>query len=311
MKVLITGGAGYIGTELVFRLAANPEIESIIVYDNLDRGNYNLFLGDRVANPKVRFVNGDLLDSRKIRKTLEGMDKVIHLAAKVTTPFANIDSHSFEQINHWGTAELIYAVEESDVKQFIFMSSSSVYGSSKEEATENTPPSPDSFYAISKWRGEGHVQRLFEKLNTQILRCGNVYGYSKSMRFDAVINRFMFDANYSNRITIQGNGKQFRSFIHVEKVTHILEQLLLQQVPSGVYNLSDKNMQIMELVNVIKQLYPDLEFLFINQHLEMQQMKVKHESNLYKLIPLPSSEISDELKRFKENFSFHPVLNLK
>lgn len=304
MKLLITGGAGYIGTELVYRLSANSGIDKIIIYDNLGRGNYNLFLGDRIANPKVQFINGDILDSRKIRKVLDGIDKVIHLAAKVTTPFANIDSHSFEQINHWGTAELIYAVEESAVKQFIFMSSSSVYGSSKEEADENTLPSPDSFYAISKWRAEEHVKRLFDKMNTQILRCGNVYGYSKSMRFDAVINRFMFDANYTNRVTINGNGKQYRSFIHVEKVTHILEQLLLQQISSGIYNLSDKNLEVLELVDVVKQLYSDLEFQFINQHLEMQQLKVKQESKLYQYIPLPASDLFDELKKFKEKFSF-------
>ncbi len=304
MQLLITGGAGYIGTELVYRLAAQDAIDRIVVYDNLSRGNYNLFLGKGIAKQKVQFINGDILDSRKIRKVLKGMDKVIHLAAKVTTPFANIDSHSFEQINHWGTAELIYAIEESTIKQFIFMSSASVYGSTTGEANENTPTAPNSFYAMSKWRAEGHVKRLFEKVNTQILRCGNVYGYSKSMRFDAVINRFMFEANYNNRITINGNGKQFRSFIHVDKVTYILEQLLLKEVPSDIYNLSDKNLEIMEVVMTIKQQYPDLEFLFINQHLDLQELKVNPASKLYNHIALPPSDIKEELRKFKENFSF-------
>src|SRR5574339_285303 len=110
MKVLVTGGAGYIGTELVHLLLANPEDEQIIIYDNLSRPNYNAFLGTRLANPaKVSFVKGELLDSRALRKVLKGVDAVYHLAAKVSTPFATAEAHSYEQVNHWGTAELVYA----------------------------------------------------------------------------------------------------------------------------------------------------------------------------------------------------------
>src|SRR5262245_4699722 len=111
MNVLVTGGAGYIGTELIEALSKRKEIDHVVVYDNLSRGNFNFFLGKSDFGNKIRFVQGDILDSRKIRKELKEVDVVYHLAAKVTTPFANIDSHFFEQINHWGTAELIYALE--------------------------------------------------------------------------------------------------------------------------------------------------------------------------------------------------------
>jgi UDP-glucose 4-epimerase len=76
------------------------------VYDNLSRGNYNLFIGHKVASPKVKFVPGEILDSRRLRNVLRNIDIVFHLAAKVTTPFANTDGHIYEQTNHWGTAEL-------------------------------------------------------------------------------------------------------------------------------------------------------------------------------------------------------------
>src|SRR6476660_9652676 len=122
MNVFITGGAGYIGTELVKELSERNDVKKILVYDNLSRGNFNFFIGQHSEGNKIKFIQGDILDSRKIRKELKGIDVVYHLAGKVTTPFANIDSHFFEQINHWGTAELIYAVEESDVKQLIFTS---------------------------------------------------------------------------------------------------------------------------------------------------------------------------------------------
>ena len=131
MNILITGGTGYIGTALVNALSQRNDVTKIVVYDNLSRGNFNFFIGRNESKGKIKFIQGDILDSRKIRKELSAIDVVYHLAAKVTTPFANIDSHFFEQINHWGTAELIYALEESDVKQLIFTSSArilQVYG---------------------------------------------------------------------------------------------------------------------------------------------------------------------------------------
>ncbi|TSA50910.1 MAG: SDR family NAD-dependent epimerase/dehydratase [Sphingobacteriales bacterium] len=304
MNVLITGGAGYIGSELAKRLAKNNSVSRTTVYDNLSRGNHNFFIGDSISGNKIHFVNGDILDSRKLKKVLKGCDAVIHLAAKVTTPFSNIDSHAFEQVNHWGTAELVYALEEQPVSQFIFMSSASVYGNITGEATEETIPNPSSFYGVSKFRAEQHVMRLMEKMNTIILRAGNVYGFSQSMRFDAVINKFMFDAHFHDRVTIHGNGKQLRTFIHIDKVTYMLEQLLSKKTTSGVYNLSDKNLSVIELIDTLKIFYPELEFMFINQHLNMQQMIVNSHSKLYSEIPLPTSELSDELKLFKERFAF-------
>ena len=308
MNILITGGAGYIGTELVRHLTGLPQVNHILVYDNLSRSNYNLFIGHRMETDKVQFVLGDLLDSRKLRKVLKGIDVVFHLAAKVTTPFDNTDSHFFEQVNHWGTAELVYALEESDVKKLIYVSSAAVYGSSAELLDETATTHPETFYGTSKLRGESHVQRLSQGRNALILRCGNVYGYSPSMRFDSVINRFMFDANFNNRISIHGNGRQHRSFIHIEKLVHALAEAALREIPSGTYNLTDKNIQLLDIVEVLREIFPSLEFLFINQHLTMQEMRLNPVGKLSKYISFsPPSDLKDELIRFKEKFAFSSV----
>ena len=87
---------------------------------------------------------------------------------------------------------MVYAVEESEVEKFIFTSSTSVYGFSKKVVDEDKEVNPRTFYGISKMRGEGHAKRLLSKLNTYIIMSANVYGYGKNLRFDAVINRFMF-----------------------------------------------------------------------------------------------------------------------
>lgn len=305
-RIFITGGAGYVGTSLVERLALSPSVEEIKVYDNLSRPNHNFFLGKSFENnDKVSFVNGDLLDSRKLKMQLAGMDTVFHLAARVTTPFANTDSHQFEQVNHWGTAELVYAVEESEVEQFIYTSSTSVYGASQEEVNEQTPPNPKTFYGMSKRRGEEHVERLQDKLNTIILRCGNVYGYNRSMRFDAVINRFMFDAHFNNRISIHGDGTQKRAFLHIDHLSEVLAQVVQQEVPSGTYNLLDKNRQVLDVVDVLKEIYPELEFIFINQHLHLRELTVSAETALSQYIAKPETgDLKKELEAFKQHFSF-------
>ncbi|HEY9049432.1 MAG TPA: NAD-dependent epimerase/dehydratase [Ohtaekwangia sp.] len=306
MKVLVTGGAGYIGTELISALIAKPEVEQVIVYDNLSRPNYNMFLGLRLQNyTKITFVKGELLDSRALRKVLKGIDVVYHLAAKVTTPFANADAHSYEQVNHWGTAELVYAVEESNVKRFIYTSSTGVYGSSKEAADENTAPDPQTLYAISKLRGEEHVRRLAGKIDTYIMRCGNVYGYSRSMRFDAVINKFAFEANFSKLITIQGDGKQSRTFIHVDRAARALANLLTAQLGNGTYNLVERNLKVIDILDALKELIPPLEFIFINQHLRLHELNVKVNPEVNKLLGVVNDQpLKEELEEFLTRFSY-------
>lgn len=141
MNVLIIGGAGYVGAGLVEELnRPGTKISKIRIYDNLSRGNYNLFLTGKFKHSNLELVQGDILDARSLKKAVAGMDVVYHLAARVTTPFANLDPHMYEQVNHWGTADVVAAIEDSEVAQLIYLSSTSVYGASQVAANENTPP---------------------------------------------------------------------------------------------------------------------------------------------------------------------------
>ncbi|MEQ8548241.1 MAG: NAD-dependent epimerase/dehydratase [Cyclobacteriaceae bacterium] len=306
MNVLITGGAGYIGTELIKQLSKNPKVGKIKIYDNLSRDNYALFTGHKYdSHQDISFINGELLDSRKLKNALDDVDVVYHLAAKVTTPFANTDPHFFEQVNHWGTAELVYAIEESNVSQLIYSSSIGVYGSSNTEIEETSEANPKTFYAISKLRGEQHIARLMPKIRTNIIRCGNVFGYSRSMRFDSVINRFVFESNFSNRITLHGDGKQSRAFVHVDYIADIFNKILGSETPSGIYNLIQENLSILEIVDVLKEVNPELEFIFINQHLKLRNIKVSPILKLQEYIDLSSSSsFKEEIVAFHNRFSF-------
>jgi UDP-glucose 4-epimerase len=306
MKVLVTGGAGYIGTELVRRIADDPAVERLIVYDNLSREQFNLFFSPHPLPAKVEFVQGELLDSRTLRKVVSEVDTVIHLAAKVSTPFADQSPHLFEQTNHWGTAELVYAAEETELERFIHVSSISVLGASKEVMNDERTPNPRTFYGTSKLRGEEHVRRLGEKMPVHILRCGNVYGYSKSMRFDAVINKFMFHAHMKGRIRIQGDGEQHRSFVHIDKVGDLFASMLQDRFEPGTYHMVDRILSINDIADTLEKLYEGLEKLYVNQHLRLREIKVKPSPAIESFLGPYEESLEDELKAFRKAFAFPP-----
>lgn len=309
MKVLVTGGAGYIGSQLVYELSKDPKITDIIVYDNLSRGNFNLFISNsnKVENGKVQFIHGDLLDSRYLKKAISGVEIVYHLAAKTNGSYKNVDSSVFEQTNHWGTAEVVYAAEaEASVKKFVYLSNTGVYQGGRDVYSDETSTvNPRDFYSIGKMRGEEHVARLKEKMNAVIIRVGNVYGYSPAIRFDSVINKFLFDAQFNNKISIHGSGKQVRPFVSLNKVIQALVYNVSNDLPSDLYNLSDKNCKILDLVDIFKEVYPDLEFIFINQHIDMKNIQIADCKKIKQFIDLPETDLKEEIVQFKyQNFAF-------
>ena len=305
MRILITGGAGYIGYSLVKQLVSNLDHQhSIIIYDNLSRRNYSFFTEARFDQMQVQFIQGDILDGRTLQLALEGVDCVVHLAAKVTTPFADADAHSFDQVNHWGSAQLAFAIEKSNVSKVIYLSSISIYGDHPQPVDENTNPNPHSFYGRSKLDGERQLNVLNRDRKLFILRSGNVYGYNPSYRVDAVVNRFLFQANFLGKITINGSGVQHRSFIHVDKVAHAIERIIAGEVIAGTYNLVEHNQTINEIADAIKTLYPALDLIYANHNIRMKDVLTATPCRIWSQISLPQRSFQDELLDFKSHFSF-------
>lgn len=303
MRILITGGAGYIGSKLVEQLSQENQLDEIVIYDNLSLGSYAVFFNTlKDCKTKINFIQGDILDSRKIKKSLDGVDVVIHLAAKVTTPFSGRGSDFFEQVNHWGTAELCYALENSSVKKAIYMSSASVYGAQDSVADIDTIPTPNTAYGFSKIRGEAHFERMQEFMDTTIIRCANTYGHSPSTRFDSVINNFLFKAQQKQIININGNGNQTRAFVPIQLVSEVVkEEILNLGTAFKKFNLCNKNLSVNEIVDTLKLIFPDLQLIYVNQHLTLRNQALKIEDNY---APKSEGEFLNELKLFRESFAF-------
>lgn len=303
MKIMITGGAGYIGNELVYRLSAEPSVSEILVYDNLCKGNYNLFTGLRkVPGNNVRFVQGDILDSRSLKAAMQGINTVIHLAAKMEAPFRDQNAHDFEQTNHWGTAELVYAAEEVGIERLIHLSSQGVYGEGAVESLTH-PRQPSNYYSISKMRGEDHVLRLMEKTPVQLVRCATVYGYSKNLRMETNINQLVFDAHFKNRISIHGDPEHTLSYISVFRVVEVLARMIKAEMPADIFNLSHRNLSSLEMVDALKEVYPTLETIFVDQHIPLKSLTMTCDDRLATMLPGDTTMVED-LVKFRELFTF-------
>ena len=304
MDILVTGGLGYIGYTLLEKLTEKLSADDkIVIYDNLSRNEFSLLNAHHIKGENIRFVKGDLLDNHKLKKEVALADVVIHLAAMVTTPFEDKFFHHFDQVNHWGTANLVSAVEESSVKQFIYLSSISVFGNNEEMVEENSKVSPDSSYGISKYQAEKHVQRLTNKIPTHIIRSGNVYGYNPAIRLDSVINKFMYEAQFEGRIRINGDGSQSRGFISVFELSEIITYLVGNpDFESGIQLAVTKSLTINEVLETILKIYPNTEFIHTNENMRMKSIAVKTPTKLVENIKVDKCDLETELANFKDSF---------
>lgn len=171
MRVLVTGGVGYVGWSVGHELAQRDGVEEIVVYDNYVRRNHGLLLGEKPAGKaSIRGVVGDILNSRALREAMQGIDCVRHLAAIAPSPNIDDSPHRFDQVNNWGTAEVRYAVEASSVPRLLNLSSGAVYGHSEKMAGVDREPMAVNAYGRSKRAGEKQVERLSSRCTSNTRR---------------------------------------------------------------------------------------------------------------------------------------------
>lgn len=276
MRVVITGAAGYVGWSVLKMLADTPEVSEIIAYDNFARRNYGLMLAEKGAGyGKIQVVVDEILNSHRLRQSIQSADCVCHLAALAPSPFNNDNPHAFDQVNHWGTAEVCYAVEDAAVPRIVYISSGAIYGFPEGLADTETVPMPANAYGASKLAGERHVERLANQSEAIILRSGTVYGLNPVARFDTFINRFVLDAALGRALQVHGSGEQARPIVHVDSLAYAIRRSVLGEVKPGVQNVVETNASVNEAVEVLQQSDPSLEVIHMNQQARLQDLRVK------------------------------------
>ena len=237
--MVVTGGAGFIGSHLVDALAASAR--RVVVVDNLSTGSLSN-LSDVLHNSSVEFIRGSILDSALLSAVIAPNDIVFHLAAIPSVARSLEDPLSSDLVNVHGTLSVLKAAADANASHVVFASSSSVYGDSTlVPRIETAAPQPISPYATSKVAGE-HYCHVFAHqfgLRTTVLRFFNVYGPRQSPHspYSAVIPRFIDTALDNRALTIYGGGKQSRDFTNVADVVHACLVLAARQ-SRGVFNVA-------------------------------------------------------------------------
>ncbi|MEM1610026.1 MAG: GDP-mannose 4,6-dehydratase [Sulfolobales archaeon] len=249
MRILVTGGAGFIGHNVAIYLSSRGY--DVVVYDTLERSSETAI--KRLEDAGIPIYRKDVRDVQDLR----GYDVVIHCAAYVDVAESIANPRIYFENNVVGTASIAKAAADSEAL-FIYISSAAVYGDPiKIPIPEEHPIKPISPYGASKAMGE-QVVELYSRiygLRYLILRLFNVYGPGQNPAYAGVISRFIESA--INRIPprIYGDGSQTRDFIHVEDVARAIELSIARQPHNQVFNIgSGKHISILELARLIMRL---------------------------------------------------------
>lgn len=252
-KVLVTGGAGYVGAVLVPKLLAKGyQVKVLDLY---------LYGEDVLAavkgHPNLKEIKGDLRDRELLRQEIPGTEAIIHLACISNDPSYELDPDLGKSINYDAFLDLVQIAKDSQVKRFIFASSSSVYGIKDEaEVTEDLPLEPLTDY--SKYKvlcEEALLQAASDDFIVSIIRPSTVCGYSPRLRLDLTVNILTNHAINKGQITVFG-GEQKRPNLHIEDMTDLYVFLLAQsdeKIHRKIYNAGYENFAVRELAEKVNQ----------------------------------------------------------
>jgi nucleoside-diphosphate-sugar epimerase len=239
MKVLVTGGAGYLGSILSEKLLSKGYQVRII--DGLWYGKDPV--KPYLKNPNFELIEADIRNLNATVSAMKDVDAVIHLASIVGMPASNIEPRTSEEINYLATKNIAELCDLHEIPSYIFASTCSVYGAQPNKMiTEKTTPAPLDYYAKSKFQSERAINWL--NSGPAILRFGTLFGLSPRMRFDLVINLFIAQALNNEKIIVEG-GQQSRPFLHVQDAADALI-FILEKDLEGTYNVISENMTILE-----------------------------------------------------------------
>jgi UDP-glucose 4-epimerase len=255
VRVVVTGGAGFIGANLCRELITRAGIDEVVVIDDLSSG-----AADNLAGLDVELVEGTILDRQLLAKLTTGASSVVHLAARPSVPRSLIDPVASHEANATGTLYVLEAAREAGA-HVVVASSSSVYGDTDVlPKSEDLPTRPMSPYAVSKLATEAYTNayaRSFD-LDTLAFRFFNVYGplQAAGHAYAAVVPAFIDAALRGEPVTIYGDGLQTRDFTYVGTVSRVLADAVMGRVVAlGPVNLAfGSRSSLLELLDALEAL---------------------------------------------------------
>lgn len=252
--VLVTGGAGYVGSILVPKLLKNGY--KVVVVDTMYLSDIGL--KDVKSNPNLKIVEGDIRSAETLKSSLKGVDAVIHLASISNDPSSDLNPQLTVEVNYDATINLAKLAKEAGAQRFIYASTSSVYGIKEmPNVTEDLPLEPLTIYSKTKAESEPFVLKLNDsKFTAVVIRPATVCGYSPKMRLDLTVNILTMHALLKGKITVFGGGQK-RPNIHIEDITDYYIELLKiapEKIGGKIFNAGYENHTVSQIAEMVKEI---------------------------------------------------------
>lgn len=259
-KILVTGGAGYIGSVLTANLLSKGF--KVRIFDRFMFGGESLL--SSISNKNLEILEGDVRDRDRLKIAVSGVDSIIHLAALVGEPACRENPKVTKEINHKATEGLASLAKENGIDRFIFVSTCSNYGISKanEKATEESELNPLSLYAETKIEAEKFILGLTSaNFHPTVLRLATIFGLSPRMRFNLMVNEVAREAAMNGKFSVY-NKNAWRPFLHVQDASNAFLTVLQSssnQISGEIFNVVGENIQKAYLIELAKKLNPQLK----------------------------------------------------
>ena len=279
-NVLVTGGAGYLGSVLIPKLLVRGhKVRSLdIGYFGVDHL--------RAMRPAVDILRDDirsvLANAESLEAMLKDIDVVVHLAAISNDPSAELNPRLTEEVNFEASRDLAIACKARGIR-FIFSSSCSVYGEAPGQVDEDGQTNPLTTYAKSKVDTDAFLLSIADDTwRPAILRNGTLFGYSPRMRFDLVINIFSYCSTLYNEVRVFGDGQQWRPFLHVADCARAFIYFVENPHHKNLMcNIAHENFRVVDLIDIFQAINPAVKPVYVkldnpdnrNYHVSVARMK--------------------------------------
>lgn len=261
MKLLITGGCGYIGSRLVpYLLSKGYDVR---VLDSLIFGNH-------LQDFNFELIKGDIRNIDALNMAMSGVDAIIHLAAISNDPTAELNPEVTKEVNYDAVVEIVKIAKESGVKRIILASSSTLYGFQGDDKILNESDEIHPLTLYGKYKAESE-KAAFEfaddNFTVTAVRPGTVAGFSLRQRFDLIVNIFANHAFNSNSVTIEG-GSQKRPIVNIQDMCRAYETLLVapkEKINKESFNIVGENKTIKEIAEEIVKIIPGTDIKYVDK----------------------------------------------
>jgi nucleoside-diphosphate-sugar epimerase len=307
MRVLVTGGAGYIGNYIVEELLERGH--DVRVLDSM-------LFGDSALEPffsheRLEIREGDIRHIEDLSYALEDMEAVVHMAGIVGDPACDVNEQATQSVNVEATKALVETCKLHDIERLVFASTCSVYGASElMELNEGSYLNPLSLYAESKIESEEIILHATNEkfadandLTPTILRLGTIFGWSRRMRFDLVVNLLTAKAVLEDDIPVYG-GEQYRPLVHAQDAARAFAAVLeapTEKVDQQIFNVGDNdlNYQIKEVGRIVEEHIPDAEVRFVEHKEDERTYRVSFDKINYILGWKAKKDIDDGVREIR------------